>query len=129
MQACKLLQRIIEKSCTIHKKRLEVLVLAAETLVKCCHLSVVGLGRGLINQVKTKHNINRMDRLVGNEHLFTESLEIQRITANLIIGGKTRPLILVDWSSAAVAERYQLLRAAVPIDGRSLTVYEEVHPL
>lgn len=47
----------------------------------------------------------------------------------LILGKKTRPRILVDWSSATIAERYQLLRAAVPIHGRSLTVYEEVHPL
>jgi hypothetical protein len=129
MQASKLLQTIITKSCAIHKKRLEVLLIAADTLVKCCRLSVVGLGRGLINEVKTKYNINRMDRLVGNNHLYTESLEIQRATSALILGNKIRPLILVDWSSATIAERFQLLRAAVPVGGRSLTVYEEVHPL
>src|SRR5580704_4707706 len=129
MQASKLLQKIITKSCTIHKKRVEVLLTASETLVRCCRLSIVGLGRGIINKVKTKHNINRMNRLIGNKHLYAESLDIQRATTALILGGKTRPLILVDWSSATIAERYQLLRAAVPVGGRSLTVYEEVHPL
>lgn len=129
MQASKLLQNVFKKSCFIHKKRVEVLLIAAETLVKCCRLSIVGLGRGLINTTKTKHNINRMDRLVGNEHLYTESLDVQRAVTSIIIGSKTRPRILVDWSSATVAERYQLLRAAVAVEGRSLTVYEEVHPL
>jgi len=129
MQASKLLQSIIAKSSTIHKKRLEVLLTAAETLVKCCRLSVVGLGRGLINKVKTKYNINRMDRLIGNEHLYREALDIQQATAALILGCKTKPLIIVDWSSATVAERYQLLRAGVPVGGRSLTIYEDVHPL
>lgn len=129
MQASKLLQNIFSKSCVIHKKRLEVLLTAAETLVKCCRLSIVGLGRGLINKTKTKHNINRMNRLVGNKHLYAESLSIQKAATNIILEGKTKPRILVDWSSATVAERYQLLRAAVAVDGRSLTVYEEVHPL
>ena len=129
MQASRLLQKFITKSCDIHKKRLEVLLTAGETLVKCCRLSIVGLGRGLINKVKTKHNINRMDRLIGNKHLYAESLEIQRATTSLVLGNKTRPFILIDWSSATIAERYQLLRAAVPVGGRSLTVYEEVHPL
>lgn len=129
MQAGKLLQKSLTKACTIHAKRREVLIVAAETLVKCCRLSIVGLGRGLINKVKTKYNINRIDRLVGNHHLYAESLDIQRATAELLLRGKRRPLILVDWSSATIAERYQLLRAAVPVGGRSLTIYEEVHTL
>jgi len=70
-----------------------------------------------------------MDRLVGNEHLYKEALEIQLATTSMILGNKTRPIILVDWSSATIAERYQLLRAAVPVGWRSLTIYEEVHPL
>ncbi len=129
MQVSKLLQKVISKSCNIHKKRLEIFLIAGETLVKCSRLSIAGLGRGLINKIKTKYNINRMDRLVGNEHLYTEALEIQRTTTSMILGNKTKPIILVDWSSATIAERYQLLRAAVPVGGRSLTIYEEVHPL
>ncbi len=129
MQAGKLLHNVLLKSCNIHKKRLEVFVLAAETLVKCARLSVVGLGRGLINKLKTKYNITRMDRLIGNEHLYREALEIQTATAGLILGSKTKPCIIVDWSSVSVGERYQLLRAATPVGGRALSLYEEVHPL
>src|SRR3990167_4220234 len=84
----------------------------------------------LFQTVKVRLSIIEvMDRLIGNKHLFKESLDIQRSTASLLIGNKIRPIILVDWSSATIAEKYQLLRAALPVGGRSLTVYEEVHTL
>jgi hypothetical protein len=129
MQASKLLQKFILKSCQIHKKRLEVLLTASETLVKHQKLSIAELGRGIDNKVKEKYNINRMNRLIGNEYLFAEALEIQRALTPIILGCKTRPIIVVDWSSATTAERFQLLRAGVPVGGRTLTIYEEVHPL
>lgn len=129
MQATKLLHKTITKSRNIHKKRADVLLVAAETLTKSSRLSVVGLGRGLVNKNKVKHNINRMDRLIGNDHLYAEKQDIYRATTALILQGKKRPIILIDWSSATIAERFQLLRAAIPVEGRSLTIYEEVHPL
>lgn len=129
MQVSKLLQNLISKSSSIHKKRLEVLLTASETLVKHQKLSIVELGRGIDNKVKEKYNINRMNRLIGNEYLFDEALEIQKSMAPIILGGKNKPIIVVDWSSATVAERYQLLRAGIPVGGRTLTIYEEIHPL
>ena len=129
MQVSKLLQNSISKASTIHKKRLEVLLTAAETLVKTHKLSIVELGRGIDNQAKEKSNINKMNRLVGNNNLYDEALEIQQSLAPLILAGKTKPVIIVDWSSATVAERYQLLRAGIPVGGRTLTIYEEVYPL
>ncbi len=39
------------------------------------------------------------------------------------------PLIVVDWSDLTPNRRWQLLRAAVALEGRSVTLYEEVHPL
>ena len=101
----------------------------SKSLVKNRELSVVGLGRGIANHAKDKSNINRADRLIGNKHLYKEALDIQSALARLVIGSKTKPIVLVDWSSATVAERFQLLRAAIPLGGRSITIYEEVHPL
>lgn len=101
----------------------------ANSLVKNHDLTISGLGRGINNQATDKSNINRADRIVGNEKLFHEALLIQSALAKQVIGYKTKPIILVDWSSATVAERYQLLRAAVALKGRSITLYEEVHPL
>lgn len=129
MQVGKLLQKTFQDACNIHQKRLNTFLTAAEVLSNCSDLSVVGLGRGLINRYRTKSNINRMDRLVGNTNLFADKFAIYSALNKLIIPTKSRPRIIVDWSSASVAERYQVLRAAVALEGRSLTVYEEVHPL
>ena len=38
------------------------------------------------------------------------------------------PIILVDWSPLCASQKWQLLRASIPVGGRSLTLYEEVHP-
>jgi len=35
----------------------------------------------------------------------------------------------VDWSDYSHDRRWQLLRASVPVGGRALTLYEEVHSL
>jgi hypothetical protein len=37
------------------------------------------------------------------------------------------PLILVDWSPLTADQHQQLLRAALPTGGRSVTLYEEIH--
>lgn len=36
---------------------------------------------------------------------------------------------MVDWSDATPDRQLQLLRAAVPVGGRALTIYKEIHPL
>lgn len=38
------------------------------------------------------------------------------------------PLIIIDWSPLTDDQSQQLLRAALPVGGRALSLYEEVHP-
>ncbi len=38
------------------------------------------------------------------------------------------PLIVIDWSDLTPDRRWQLLRASVALEGRSMTLYEQVHP-
>jgi hypothetical protein len=45
----------------------------------------------------------------------------------LLIGTKQRPVIIIDWSDMDDCKRHFLLRASGPVQGRSLTLYEEVH--
>ncbi|HZC02687.1 MAG TPA: IS4 family transposase, partial [Gammaproteobacteria bacterium] len=45
------------------------------------------------------------------------------------IGNKQRPVIIIDWSDLDECKRHFLWRASVPVEGRSLTLYEEVHTL
>ena len=45
------------------------------------------------------------------------------------LGGAPSPVLLVDWSDLDARKRHYLLRASVAVNGRSATVYEEVHTL
>lgn len=39
------------------------------------------------------------------------------------------PLIIIDWSPLTDDQSQQLLRASLPVSGRTITLYEEVHPV
>jgi hypothetical protein len=104
--------------------------------VACVSAALVGqritlseLGRALPSRARVKHSIKRVDRLLGNPQLAAERFDIYRAIARLLLAKVQRPLILVDWSDLTSDRRWQLLRAALPVGGRALTLYEEVHPL
>ena len=40
----------------------------------------------------------------------------------------TIPLIIIDWSDLTPDRHWQLLRASMALEGRSITLYEQVHP-
>jgi hypothetical protein len=40
----------------------------------------------------------------------------------------SEPVILIDWSDLKADQSLHLLRASLPVGGRALTLYEEVHP-
>ena len=42
--------------------------------------------------------------------------------------GDREAVIIVDWSTLKADESWHLLRAALAVGGRTLTLYEEVHP-
>lgn len=92
-------------------------------------LSLSGLGRALVSPARVKHNIKRVDRLVGNRHLCAQRMQLYRTMTRLVVGQTQRPVIILDWSDLREDRSWQLLRAAVPIGGRALTLSEEVHPL
>ncbi len=70
-----------------------------------------------------------MDRLLSNRHLHCERFELYVAQAALLLGGVSRPMIVVDGSDLSHDRRWQLLRASIPVVGRALTLYEEVHPI
>lgn len=73
MYAVRLLQTNIEKSYpTIHKKRSNCLFEVVNSLISCGKLWISALGRGLQNQTTAKHNIKKVDTLVGNVKLHEE---------------------------------------------------------
>jgi len=119
----------------IHAVRFRALVAVVEAVVQVGRLSLSALGRGIAGPAAPKHGIKRVDRLLRNRHLWAERwLIFDSMIWCILRGGawrrhraiRSRPVILVDWTQAVGDQR--VLVAAVPIGGRALTLYFEVHP-
>ena len=129
MHALTILHRILYASLPeIHAKRLTCLLAAVEAVVSGSRLTLSDLGRGLSGSVAVKHNIKRIDRLLGNCSLHTEMPKLYEALARQCLEGVSMPLIVIDWSDLTPDRHWQLLRASVAIEGRSMTLYEQVHP-
>lgn len=113
----------------IHKKRLTALEECLLATIDGRRLSVTGIGRSIDSLAKEKHCIKRADRLLSNTHLSGERQDIYHAMTNLMLGVVKRPLILVDWSDLDANKQHFLIRAAVALEGRSHTLYEEVHTI
>jgi len=129
MYARTLLHRILGKRCpSIHATRLNTCYFAVQSLVDGAKATVTSLGRGLSGTAYDKHKIKRIDRLLSNQSLYQEMKTIYSALADTLLKGLPEPVILIDWSPLCADQSWQLLRAALPVGGRSLTLYEEIHP-
>jgi hypothetical protein len=108
----------------IHKARIKVLseVISAAICVKQLRLS--SLGRAIKLPIQERSGIQKVNRLLGNEHLLQERSLIQKEVAHLLINTIKRPLIIVDWSKYPNSND-GIMRASLCTEGRSLTLYEE----
>ncbi len=129
MHAITILHRILSASFPqMHTKRLASLLAAVEAVVVGNRLTLSDLGRGLPSTTTVKHNIKRIDRLLGNGTLHTELPSLYEALVRQCLAGMTMPLIVIDWSDLTADRHWQLLRASVASKGRSMTLYEQVHP-
>jgi hypothetical protein len=130
MHALTMLYGVLSESCPqIHAKRLTSVCTATGAAVSGCPLTLSDLGRGLSGRASMKHNIKRVDRLLGNRALHAEIPQLYAALAYQCLASIKTPLILVDWSDLTPDRRWQLLRASMALSGRSVTLYEPVHPL
>lgn len=111
----------------MHRKRLSAVSAVVGGAFRGGKLNVTSLGRSIRSSAKAKHSIKRADRLFSNKHLQGECLEVYRQLTRLHLRGSKAPVILVDWSDIDARREFFLLRAAIAVKGRSLTLYEEVH--
>ena len=92
-------------------------------------LALTHLGRHRAGRAFVKHHIKAVDRLLGNPHQHRERDGVYRVLARTVLGGVARPVILVDWADSALAHKQLILKAAVPVKGRAISLYEEVHSM
>jgi hypothetical protein len=112
-----------------HAARMATLLRAVAAVLKGGRLSLTHLGRNLPGDARVKHQIKAVDRLLGNLHLSAERDGIYRAIAHSILLGKRRPIIVVDWSDFQSGRRWVMLKAAVPVGGRAISLYERVFPI
>jgi hypothetical protein len=112
----------------IHVRRLATLFAAVGACVSGPRLTLTDVGRRFASNTTLRHGIKRSDRLLGNHRLQAEAASIYAALCRVVLGRIGEPLILVDWSDLKADQSLHLLRASLPVGGRSLTLYEEVHP-
>ena len=110
----------------MHVARVATLLVAVDALVRGGRASLTAIGRALLPTTTPKHRIKRIDRLLGNWRLRSELPCWYAAVAARLLRGSTRPQILIDWTE--ITRTCWSLTAAVPVAGRAIPIYSEVHP-
>ena len=113
----------------MHAMRRKSLIRCLLPLLWGSILTVTEIGRNFRSLAKTKHSIKRVDRLLSNESLHSETEAVYRAMAHYLCKGNSRPIILVDWSDLVDTKRTLVIRAAICLNGRAVTLYEKAYPL
>jgi hypothetical protein len=111
----------------MHQARWQALRDVAVSAVCGRALTLSSLALGTLRATSLRHRVKCVDRLLANAHLESERLDAYRALAHEWLSGLPQLLIVVDWSSLTADLQWHWLRASVVVDGRSITLYEEVH--
>lgn len=129
MHAQRIIQDLLATECpSIHARRRACVAAMTEAGSKG-GLILMGMSRVASSATSLRHRIKQCDRLSGNSKLAKARHLIYGAMARRILHRIAQPLIIVDWSDLCPDRSQQLLRAALIVQGRALTLYEEVHPL
>ncbi len=112
----------------LHAKLAEAVNAAVDGVLRKGHLSLSQLARSLASSTAMRYRVKRIDRLLGNASLHSARLDIYRKLAARWLSGLDNVLVLIDGSDATTDRRWPLLRASIAVEGRSVTLYEEIHP-
>lgn len=126
MHEIELLHKKLLKSSSIHKTRLDRLMICVQSVLQGSYLTLSSIGELSRGNTSVKHKIKAVDRLLGNEHLQNDKKQIYQVLAHSLLSARPTPEIFVDWSTCNTRD-HQVIRASVLFDGRSITVYEEVY--
>ena len=112
----------------MHQTRWRRLVDLCSAALNGQALALTQLALGSGSKTTLRHRVKAVDRLLGSPAFAGEHLDIYRTLAARWLTGVSPLLIVVDWSSLSADMAWHWLRASVVVEGRSITLYEEVHP-
>jgi len=110
----------------MHAVRVQALVNAVTALLQCRRLVLMELARAWPGAERVRAPLKCLDRLLSNPHLQRERAALYAHMVRWLVRSP-QPVIVVDWSTLNAEESLHLLRAALAVGGRTLTLYEEVH--
>jgi hypothetical protein len=131
MHVTKILHQLLAS--TIHKTRIQSLIPIITGIIVSKQLRLTQLGRSLDTPGKERSAIRRVDRLLANRYYQQCSIEFYKAITSQAVANLGRPIILVDWTGipnsrqTAKSGEHSALRASLIAEGRSITLYEEVH--
>lgn len=112
----------------LHAKRAAACQRAVVSVVLGGALSLSGIALGMRSATGYRHRVKSVDRLLSNGALHAVRTELYAAVAARWLTGVRQLLLVVDWSDLSPDQRWHWLRASVAVEGRSVTLYEEVHP-
>lgn len=121
-------QKYFQKSLnSVHKTRANCLFETSWALAKSSELTVTSLGKHKDGKAYVKHKIKSVDRLLSNPSLHTELHTIYKEFFRPLLTCLPVIYLIVDWSGCC-QKAFHMLRASIVHDGRSITIYNEIHP-
>jgi hypothetical protein len=128
MSATKVLQKCLGDALgSMHALRSRVLLHAVEAMIQGSRLTLIDLARSWPGAERVRAPLKALDRLLGNRHLHVEREHIYQAMTRWLVRSK-QPVILIDWSDLKSDRSWHLLRAAIPVGGRSLPILDMVFP-
>lgn len=126
MRAKQVLQKCLSFSLeAIHALREKSLMQAVDALLIGRRLTLMDMARAWPGAERVRAPLKALDRLLSNPHLHVERESLYTNMARWLLRGP-HPVIVVDWSDLKADKSWCLLRAAVPIGGRTLTILDMV---
>lgn len=128
MRASGVLQKCLAGSLhAMHQARSRVLLRAVEALIAGRRLTLMDVARSWPGAERVRAPLKALDRLLSNPHLHAEREQVYADMASWLLRSE-HPVIVIDWSDLKPDKSWGLLRAAVPVGGRTLPILDMVFP-
>lgn len=113
----------------VHSTRLQAVMDVSVGIQKSKSLNLTAIGRQLASESELKHRVKKVDRLLGNKHLYEELEDFYKglssYTMKYVVSSEQLPII-VDLCFLKDSQDVQMLSAEVALKGRSLPIYRDI---
>lgn len=112
----------------MHAGRRRVLLQALEALIEGRRLTMTDLSRSWPGATFSHAPLKAVGRLLSNAHVQQAIMPLTQAMARWLLWAP-RPILIVDWVDLQRDGRWCALRAGMPTQGRTVTVYERIYPI